>query len=188
MITVDDKQLQYAKDVLQHIPKAAPKAIARAINRAATRGKIVAIDKATEDYYVNKKDVRATIKVTQARPERLTAFIRSTNTRRELKHSLVLPNLLPSHKTRQGPFIAQKRETSPKHSPGTFINNGSKTGKPHVFTRIRGQRMPRIKYGLSIPQMLGSNNVKEFVEHKSIAFLNERLEHEIDVILQGVVK
>ncbi len=188
MIRVDAKQLEKAKYLLTCIPDGYQKAIYRAINRAAAQSKTLMVSETVKSYHISRKDVSSTIKITKAETKRLNAFIKSRGTRRELIQFMVLPNKLPSNINGIGPFIAQKRGSSTTYSPRTFVNFGSKTGNPHVFTRGKGQRQPLIKYGLSVPQMLGNDNLKKTLEEKAQEFIETRLEHEIDVLLRGVIK
>lgn len=187
MITVDDKQLQYAKDVLQHIPKAAPKAVARAINRARQAGKTAALKKISSEYTIKQKRISETLDFGKATPNNLSAFIRSTGRPNALSYFKTNPTKVPKGRPKNPVFVQVKR------GGGGTIKSAflaiMRSGHIGVFNRKSTSSLPIIQhFGPSVPQMLESKSVTAFICDKAQEVLNERLEHEIDVILQGAVK
>ena len=65
-----------------------------------------------------------------------------------------------------------------------------KSGHIGVFHRANGNSSLPIQqnYGPSVPQMLESKSVSAFIKEKAQEVLETRLEHEIDVLLRGVIK
>lgn len=183
MIELTAEQIKKAQDYLGHIPGAVPRALANAINRAAESARTEAARKAREIYHVKHKDIISTIKIKKASQDDLTAVVSSSG------------NLLPLSKFRITPRRPQPKRKKPvivrvKRGGGGPVKNvfvaKMQSGHIGVFARVGKARLPiQEKYGPSIPQMLGSPTVSAWVEEKAVERLEQRLDHEINRILEG---
>ena len=188
MINLTALQLSRAREALQHIPKAAPKAIAAAINRSAESAKTEAGRKAVENYNVLARDVKNTIHIQKAsaNARQILSVISSSGPRIPLIKFKVRPGGITS---RTSPIIkvAVLKGGGVKAMPKAFITKGKSSGIVNVLQRQTKERYPiHIKYGPAIPEMIGAEKVKKFVESRAIEVLDNRLEHEISRILRGV--
>lgn len=182
MITINVGQMDRAEAALQHIPKAAPKAIAKALNRAAETARTEAARKIREKYYVKHSDVISTIRIHRAKPEDLAAVVTSKGSPIALYKFHVTPKQpQPRRKT---PIIVRVKRDSGGPLKRAFVARvGSALG---VYSRVGKPRLPiRQHYGPSIPQMLDSEDVVQWVEDKARERLDERLDHEINRLLEG---
>lgn len=188
MIYLTALQLSRAREALQHIPKAAPKAIVAAINRSADSAKTEAGRRAAENYNVLVRDVKSTIHITKASAgsRQILSVVSSAGSRIPLIKFKVRPGGITS---RASPIIkvAVLKNGGAKAMPKAFITKGKSSGIINVMQRQTEERYPiHIKYGPAIPEMIGNEKVKKFVEFRAMAVLDDRVEHEISRILRGV--
>jgi len=177
-------KLKEAGELLISIPTGMQIAASNALNRAAIAGRAAAVKKARESYYISAAEVRSTITITNARKDRLITSIRSKGTRRELINYKTLPNTIKTGKKIAVLMVAVKKSTGVKPIPGAFIQKGTSSGQLHVLKRDGSDRYPiHIKYGPSVPEMLGTNNVRAEVEERANTILASRLDHEITRLL-----
>lgn len=188
MIRLTAEQIKEAEAALSHIPGAMPKAMVNALNRAADAARTEAARRVRDSYYIKVGDVRDTIKIERASAEskapRVT--VRSRGTRRPLIHFRVKPD---TPRPKNPPVILRagvKRDGGLKGLPHVFVARGTSSGKVHVLKRTTGKRYPlHIKYGPSVPEMIGVENIRKWVEQRATETLGKRLEHEIDRVLKG---
>lgn len=187
MITLSEispLKLHEAQKLLNSIPNGVSIAGANAINRAALAGQAAAVKKAREEYHVSAREVRNTITIKKADKNKLFASVTSRGTRRELIQFKTLPNSIKRGKRIAVLLVAVKKNTGVKPLPGAFIERGTSSGKLHVLKREGTARYPiHIKYGPSVPEMIGVEKVRVFVEERAKSVLANRLEHEIDRLL-----
>lgn len=186
MIELNTEQIEKAEKALIHIPGAAPKAMSRAINRAAEAARTAAAREVRRKYYIKYHEILKTINIKKADPSHLVANVISRDTRRELISFRVRPNE-PRHKRPPRVLrVAVKKEGGLKPLPQAFVARGSSSGKLHVLMRVGKARYPiHIKYGPSVPEMMGTDDVAQAVEERALEVLDKRLEHEIERILRG---
>ena len=186
MITVDSSDVSRVIGRLGHVREKIPVAIANAVNRAADAGKTEATRRAVGKFYIKSTEVRSTINVTKARKGLLMAYVRSRSTRRELIMFNVSPRKPQGRPS--GPLkVAIVRGGGIKRLSNAFVKAGKSSGKLHVLQRAGKERYPlHIKYGLTVPQMLESQWVRQYVEEKAKEVLPRRLEHEVQRILKGL--
>ncbi|MGL5511924.1 MAG: phage tail protein [Sporomusa sp.] len=68
--------------------------------------------------------------------------------------------------------------------PGAFIEKGTSSGRLHVLQREGKDRYPlHIKYGPSVPQMIGAEKTRTFIEDRAYGVLANRLDYEINRLL-----
>ena len=188
MITLDSKQLEHAKDVLNHIPGAVPKAVARAINRARQSARSAALKKIGSEYTIKQKRAADSFEIGKATPNNLSAFIRSKGGVIALSYFKTRPGKVPSGRPKN-PVFVQVKKAGGGTIKSAFLAR-MKSGHVGVFHRANGNSSLPIQqnYGPSVPQMLESKSVTAFICDRAQEVLSDRLEHEIDVILRGVVK
>lgn len=176
-------KLAEAEKLLISIPDGMEIAVSRALNRAAIAGRASAVKKTVKAYYISADEVRKTTEIINARKDRLFAVIESKGKRRELIHYKTLPQNITTGKKIAVLKVAVKK-TGMKPIPGAFIQQGTSTGKLHVLKRVGSDQYPiHIKYGPSVPEMLGTDNVWAEVEERANIILTRRLDHEITRLL-----
>ncbi len=214
MITIDEKGLAEAQKLLADMPKAIPKAAARAINRAAAAAKKAAWDQVKKTYTIKRARVsKAWDKITKATASNPSATLTSRGSVMPSSYFTTKPKNPPKRRPKN-PVFVQVRRDGGGPIPGAFV---ARTGSGHtgVFHRLQegtrgailqymrtGKPRPKKKgvgmtkgkaaieqnYGPSVPQMLGSKSVSAFIEERASEVLNQRFEHEINAILNGVTK
>jgi len=163
--------------------KKAPAVIARALNRAVENARTNVVSKTREDYYVKASEVRSTIRIEKASSSRLMAKVNARDTRRELIGFKVRPGKPNSKKPPAVIRVAVKKNGF-KELPGAFLAAGTSSGKVHVLKRARKARYPLlIKYGPSIPEMIGQPKIRIYVENEAKVTFEKRLDHEINRLL-----
>jgi hypothetical protein len=185
MIVIDPRQMAQAQAVLANVKNGARRAASNAINRASEAARTEAVRKATERYYIRAKDVRSTITLTKAKPERLIGYVKSRDTGRPLSFFKVNPNA--PRKSRPNVLrVATIKETGIKDLPKAFIARGKTSGKIHVLKRIGKDRYPvHVLYGPAVPQMLDQDKVKWMIVRRASEMMESRLDHEISRLLRG---
>jgi len=182
MITIDAIKFKEVEQALGEYKNKAPIALSRAINRAASNAKTNASKKAREQYNIKAKDINATIKITKANKGSLGAIVKSTGERIPLIKFKVSPSN-PKPKNPPKVLRVEVKKGGLKEIVGAFVSNvnGNK-----VFIRTSSARLPiQQLFGPAVPQMLGSNSIKEFVENEATKTFDQRLDHEIQRMLGG---
>lgn len=183
MIYISADQIREVEIRLGNLKEKVPSALQRALNRAASNVKTNLVKQATEQYTIKAKDVRETIKIYNANTQNIMAVVESKGRRIPLINFNVRPR---NYSPKAPPKVLQvevKRDGL-KSLHGAFINTG-KSGKQHVLKRTGESRYPiHIKYGPSVPEMLGNKNIKEYVEQEAYKMLDKRIEHEINRLIE----
>jgi hypothetical protein len=188
-VSLDEKQIQFVRDALGRFPGKVKKATARAINRAVEGARTDAVKKVCEEYVIKPTDVRKTIHIVRAKPDKLTAQVISEGRPIPLIKFNVKPKKPPAKGTRvvdRKTVIAGVKFGSAKEMPHSFIVQ-MKSGHIGVFSRVsNAPRLPiEQKHSLSVPQMLGSRNVIDFIEKRAHERLDKELRHQITYLLGG---
>lgn len=183
MIELTVEQIEKAERMLEHIPGAAPKAMARAINRATDSAKTEAARTVTRGYHIRHRDVLDTIKIHRATPDDLNAIILSRGNLIPLMKFRVSPNRPTPGKKRT--VVARVKRNGGGSITNAFVTR-LKNGHVGVFNRAGKRRFPiEQRYGPSVPEMLNSPSVTQRVQQMASVRLEQRLDHEIDRILEG---
>lgn len=183
MILIDVFSVARIQARMGEYHKKAPAVIARALNRAVENARTNVVKKTREDYNVKASDVRGTIRVEKATPGNLKVIVRSRDTRRELINFKVSPGK-PKPKKPPAVLRVAVKKGGFKDLPGAFVAAGTSSGKMHVLKRAGGTRYPiHIKYGPSIPEMIGQPKIRIYVETEAKATFERRLDHEINRLL-----
>ena len=189
MIYVTVQQQKDVAKILGDLGKKAPGIIARALNRSAESARTNVVRQAREAYFVKSADVRGTITIQKATTDRLWVIVKSRGTRRPLSAFNVKPGR-PIPKKPPAVLRVAVMRSGLKGLPGAFLARGRASGKLHVLTRVSSKRYPiRIRYGPSVPEMIGSNLSKgvyrSHVERQAEEIFVKRLDHEINRVLGG---
>jgi len=182
LITVDADKIKEVEQQLGEYKNKAPVALSRGLNRASASAKTSASKKAREAYNIKAKDIGATINITKATKSSLSAVVKSKGERIPLIKFKVSPSA-PRPKKPPKVLKGAVKKGGLKDIVGAFVANvnGNK-----AFTRTTNKRLPiRQLFGPAVPQMLGSSTVKEFVETEASRVFDQRLDHEIQRIMEG---
>lgn len=181
MIEVDVGQMENIERLLGHIPGAVPKAVSRAINRAIDSVKTEAARKVRETYYIKNKDIMDTVKVKKSSPSDLMAEFVSRGSAMPVIKFQVNPKK-PQPKRKKQIIVRVKRGEGGTIM-GAFVAK-MRNGRIGVYNRVGRARFPIVeRYGPAVPQMLGEDGVREYIESKAQETLEKRLDHEIDRLL-----
>lgn len=184
MIEVSAAQIREIENRLGALFLKAPSVISRAINRAAQNAKTNASKKAREEYLVKAKDISETIKIKKATRSSLGAEVKSIGYRTPLIKFKVSPAQPRPKNPPKALKAAVKKEGGLKSVLGAFVAdiNGNK-----VFRRKSKSRLPIGQlFGPAVPQMLGNNDVRSYIESEAAKTLENRIDHEISRVLEGV--
>lgn len=182
MIKVDAEKIKEVEKQLGSFSNKAPTVISRALNRAAENARTNAVKKAREEYEIKAKDVRGTISITKANKSFLGARVESKGERIPLDRFKVSPKNPRPKKPPKVLKVAVKKNGL-KDLIGAFVADihGNK-----VFTRKGKSRLPIERlFGPAVPQMLGNQDVKAFIESEAQKVFDKRLDHEIQRVLEG---
>lgn len=154
--------------------------LGRAISRAATTGITKASVSIRKEYIIKASDVKRRIKIRKSTANNLSAQLRASGPVTPLMKFDVTPSF---------PDVMQVRARVKKGGRKP-IQNGfvTRTGNGHmnVFTRIGRSRLPiQGRYGPSVAQMMGKDEVVEDIEMGIQDTLDKRLEHELGRLLRG---
>ena len=181
-VTVTAEQIEKAERLLHGLKGAAGKALARSLNRSLESSRTEGVRKVRQEYNVRAKDVRKTIKLSRAKPNRLTAVISSTG------------GALPLASFKYKPATVNPRRRTPVRVGVTkgaletldraFVARVN--GVKGIYERIGQRRLPiRQLYGPSVPQMIGNDSVVQSMASRARETMDIRLDHEIERILNG---
>lgn len=182
MIEISAETVNRVEGILQGVPKGAERALSNAINRGLSRIKTTAKKRVKEVYTVDSRALSAASNITirRASTNDLAGFVSFAGRKIPLYKFKVTPKTAGTKKRVQASVM--------KGGGATFesafiadMRNG--TG---VFERETKKRLPVHELmGLSAAQMVGNQKVLEGIGEEAQDLINERLEHEIDRILNG---
>jgi hypothetical protein len=185
MITIDANTIREVESQLGEFKSKAPTVIARELNRAGANAKTNAAKKAREEYIVKASEIKNSITVSKATKSSLGTRVVSKGERLGLHKFKVSPKTPRPQKPPKSLKVSVKKSSGKKllHAFIADINGGK------VFERTSAARLPiRMLYGPAIPQMLGNVSVSNYIGTEAARVFDERLEHEINNILEGVTQ
>lgn len=178
-ITVDVRSLNKIASGLSNFQKEIPGAVASSLNRTVdfmnTRvGKLV-----SSEYMISAKDVKSTIKKMKASKGDMKAGIKSTGGTLSFSHFKFTPKS-PGKKAKVKVKIKRKDGYKEiRTSPKAFVQ--VVRGSISVWKREGTRSFPiQILRSLSVPQMIGNENVGAVVQVEASRKLEERVQHEIE--------
>ena len=181
-IVINDSEMRAIQRRLGTFADKAPNAISNALNRAVSTMSSNISKEVRKDYHVKATDVKSTLKIFRASKSKLSAEIKSSGEALGLDKFKVSPKTVnPKRKSQLK--IAVKND-GVKKILGAFVANLNGT---KVFTRDGKKRLPiSRKFGPSVPQMVGNENIVEKINELGNVTYHTRLNHEINRILNRI--
>lgn len=182
MIEITSETIERVEALLSGIPRGAERALSNAINRGLSKVKTGATKRVRQVYTVQSSALTsaANTKINKASANNLAGFVSFAGYKIPLYKFKVTP---------KASGTGRQVKASVMKGGGTAFENAwiadmnSRTG---VFERETARRFPAEEImGLSAAQMVGNERVISEVEGEAQAVINERIEHEIDRILNG---
>ncbi|MFF2794977.1 phage tail protein [Lysinibacillus xylanilyticus] len=181
MIQIRLENAERIEKLFEDTPKEAKIVLWRAINRSATAVRTRSSVAIRSHYIVKAGDVKKRIKIKKATVNGLSAQIRASGPVTPIMKFDVTPS---SPKNTQVSARVLKRGSRKKINNGFVARVGN--GHVNVFTRVGSSRFPiQGRYGPSIAQMMGKDDLMEDIIGRGQTVLNERLEHDLDRLLRG---
>lgn len=183
MIDLTAEQMKLANKLLGHIPGALPKAITNAINRSAEGARTDTVAKVKEEYVITSGRVRETIEIRKASVSNLSAAVISRGRPRALSYFKIRPGKVTKRRPAEGVYAQVKRGGGGPIAKSFVAKMAS--GHIGVFNRTGNTRFPITqRYGPSVAQMVESKSVTRYVEAGATRRLSDRLDHEINRLLE----
>ncbi len=185
-IKIDDSELKKAVSKLSSFPKEIPKATASALNRTLTFTKKRVNQEVRKTYNIKSSEVNKTLQVNKANSSKLSASIISKG------NSLTIGRFTRNIASwKKGKLIKVKVKKSGAKgintTPKAFI--AGLTGNSHVVKRVGKAAYPiKVLHTLSVPQMIGNENITEKVMNEAGEKLSERINHEVEFRLSKHIK
>lgn len=182
-IEISSETMERVQALLANIPKGAERAYSNAINRGLSRVKSAAWRNVKQVYTVQSSALNAATNtsVQKASTGNLAGFVRFAGYKIPLYKFKVSP---------KQPGSKKLVHAAVKKGGGTVFESAfiaaMKSGHIGVFEREGKKRLPVSEFmGLSAAQMVGEETVSTQVQEEAQKLVNERLEHEIDRLLNG---
>lgn len=161
-------------------PRQAKIVLWRAINRAATAAKTRASVTIRKEYVIKATDVKRRIKIRTASAGNISAQIRASGPVTPLMNFDVTPSFADVALVR-----ARVKKGGKKPIQKGFVASAS-NGHTNVFTRVGRSRLPiKGRYGPSIAQMMGKDDIVDDIQTRAQDVLDDRLNHELNRLLRG---
>lgn len=191
MISINKEDMELAEQALAGMPGAVNKAASRAINRAISKAKTSAVKKVTAEYYISAKRVDETIKVKKSAASILQGGISARGRSRALSYFKINPSR-PGIRPKGGIFAQNKKNSAGEYLRDAFIvkfESNHLAVVERVNKKPKATRYPLKEFvGPSVPSMLGSNGVREYIEPIAEKELNDAFTHEVNAYLKGYVR
>lgn len=182
MIEISEETVARVESILSGISKGAERALSNAINRGLSRVKTGAVKRVKEVYAVqsNAFTGAANMQINKATTSNLAGVVSFSGYKIPLYKFHVTPKVSGINKTVKAAI---------KKGGGTLFEDAFIANMPYgigVFERETSRRFPVSEImGLSAAQMVGNESVVQELQQEAQELVNERLEHEIERILNG---
>lgn len=181
MIEIDSGKIEQAQVLLNDVQNGAQRAIYNAINRGLSSAKTKSTKYVRENYNIKSSNIKENInaKLKRANKNDMVGMIDFSG------HNIPLIQFKVSPSTPQKGVVkaSVKKGNNAKLIHAYVTDLGKGTG---VFERMTSKRESSQElYGLSVPTMLGNEDVYAQLEENTAEVVNERLDHEIERILNG---
>lgn len=174
-ITVDHQLVKDTQRRLRGIEKKAPDAISKALNRTLTMLVTSISKEIREDYHIKAADIKKTITKKNANINDLSGSIKSRG------RVIGLDHFKKSQNKTVLKVAVKKTGLKPLDSAFLANKNGEK-----IFVRTSKKRLPiKRLYGPSVPQMFKNREVKEKLALQADTNFKNRLNHEINRLVEG---
>jgi len=185
MINIEMIGMKRVQSFLNGVENGTERAVTVGINKTLTKLKTMAKKRVTEEYAIKSGEIEKTLSIRKANFSTLSGTLYSKSP------AIALHKFLKSKKKSNLTVVIKKKEGA-KSVNGLSKYNGRpflatmKNGHSGIFQR-KGKRPYPIKelYSLSIPQMLGHESMKEYVEAEGGALLENLVMKEVSRILKG---
>lgn len=185
MAVIEVKNLDRAKELLSGIENGIERATSSAINRSIITIKKDLKKDVITNYAIKSSEVENKLTVKKANFNRTFGFINSKAPR------LSLYKFFNSKKKNGNIFVKIKKKESKKIVQGKTNLAGKpfiarmKNGHTGIFQRKNDSKAIEDLKTVSIPQMLGTESIQEYVDKKAPDILEKNLNREINRILKG---
>lgn len=202
-IEIDESEVKKRLGVLS---EQSGKVIARAVNRTYPTGRTAIARETQKKYRITQKEINSTLKIRKATESNPKAILRYTGSHKNLSHwnngKAVKPNKVikwtrgsRGSKPNVKVYKASVMKGTAKKLEGKFHNKpflqevrkGSFTGLFQRESSSRDSQLVSVQ-APAIPQIVKNEEVLAQFRRAAGPMLQKRLEHEIDVVLKGVVK
>lgn len=204
-IEIDESEVKKRLGILS---EQSGKVMARAVNRAYPTGKAAIARETRKRYLITAKEINdsKTLKITKATPSNPSAILEYTGNHRNLywwnNKKAVTPNVVihwshgkPNVKVYKAAVMrgSSKERLTGKDNNKPFlqrVRKGEKSDFTGLFQRSNSARDSKLVsiQAPAIPQIIKNEEVMAQFRRAAGPMLQKRLEHEIDVVLKGVVK
>lgn len=181
--------LERAQGLLGSLTGAAEKAMAHALNRAAVAGRQQAVKSIGERYAVNPADVRERITLSSATPDRLEVAVVARSGPLPLTYFPHTPFVSGTGGRGRAPLAAiVLKSRGFRDVKGAFV--APVGGKDRIVFRTgaktrTGKDAIKVVPAVPIATMLGVDSVREAVEQRAVAVLDQHLAQDIDGAVGG---
>lgn len=182
MIEISEETIARVERILAGVPRGAERALSNAINRGLSKVKTGATKRVKEVYTIQSSAFTgaANTRVSNASTSNLAGVVSFSGYKIPLYKFQVTP---------KAPGINRPVKAAIKKGSGTLFEDAFIANMSHgigVFERETPRRFPVDGLmGLSAAQMVGNEKVVQELQEEAQELINERLEHEIDRILNG---
>lgn len=172
-------EVSRAEKLLGHIPGAAHKAVSRALNRTMDGVKTEISRQVPKEYEIKISDVKKTIRIDKATPERLMVRLVSSGPVIGLQHFRFAPKAVRPRPVR-GIRVRVLKSSKLETVDGAFITDSMQG----IYKRKGNDRLPiERKYGPAAPSMIMSSVDRNKLDQKAGERFIKELSHEIDWVL-----
>lgn len=152
----------------------------RAVNRAVVAGKTEAAKRLSADFAVRRSQVNEKVTTSKATSNKISAAVTWRGGALNLADFSVTPSK-PQPAKRPVLRATVARAAGPQEYKGAFLIQTRAGVKAYRRTSGNDGRYPVTQvWGPSIAQLLGGQNIRDAVEIRARAVLNDRIEHEIN--------
>lgn len=183
MIEITEEIVSRVEKILAGVPKGAERALSNAINRGLSKVKTGAVKRVTKVYTVQSSTFTsaANTKVSKSSTSNLSGFLSFSGYKIPLYKFQVTPKS-PKEKSVVNVAVKKGHETQLQHA---FVAQMSH-GHLGVFERKTKKRFPVKEFmGLSAVQMVWDEGAIAELETEAEKVVNERIEYEINRLLNG---
>lgn len=200
MIEISAEAVERVQKLLESVPKGAERALSSAINRGLSRVKTGASKRVKEVYTVQGRafNEATKIRVNKADTGNLVGFVSFSGYKIPLYKFQVTPKV-PGTRQQVRAAVMKGGGTPYEEAFIGQMKNGhlgvfERTGEQGIESRLQKTKKRRETLhtekiwelpGLAAAQMVGNENIIAGLEAEAQEIVNERLEHEIDRLLNG---
>ena len=182
MIEIDDRDLQRAANLLQAFPGAVDRLSKRAVRSSVKGVKREAAQKITERYTFQKKRIAGALRVSYRGTGAVFSARGRVNDLAYFKHN---PSRVPAKRPPKGKYLYSEVVRGQGGTIAHAFLARMQSGHVGVFHRVSGNASMSIakNFAPSVPQMLGSPSIRDYMEKHLQTRLAGAVEREVDQFL-----